>query len=407
MWGEFISSHAAHKLSALFVKKTNKPGKYSDGLGLYLIVEPTGSKRWEQRLTIKGKRCDLGLGSTKLVTLEEARLTAQSNKKTAKGGGDPRQLKKLQEGERLSFYDVTLSAHQVLAPTFKSEKYAEQWLATLDNHVFKVIGHKPISSITSADILSVLAPIWTEKTDTAKKLKQRLSYIMKWAKAQAYYTGDNPVELAEQALPRLKASESHFKALPYTEIHNIITALQSLEIQTSTKLSLQFLILTASRQKEVLNARWDEIDFNLNKWVVPANRMKAGKEHEVPLSKQALKILQDAKLNDGDSPLLFPSSATGKPLSDNTLRLVLQKRLQLDTTTHGLRSSFKDWASETTHYPNEVSEMALAHSIPNAVEAAYRRGNLFEKRRQLMNDWAAYLYGQQSEVIQLVRGSTA
>jgi integrase len=245
------------------------------------------------------------------------------------------------------------------------------------------------------------------KTDTAKKLKQRLSYIMKWAKAQAYYTGDNPVELAEQALPRLKASESHFKALPYTEIHNIIAALQSLEIQTSTKLSLQFLILTASRQKEVLNARWDEIDFNLNKWVVPANRMKAGKEHEVPLSKQALKILQDAKLNDGDSPLLFPSSTTGKPLSDNTLRLVLQKRLQLDTTTHGLRSSFKDWASETTHYPNEVSEMALAHSIPNAVEAAYRRGNLFEKRRQLMNDWAAYLYSQQSEVIQLVRGSTA
>ena len=142
-----MSSHAAHKLSALFVKKTNTPGKYSDGLGLYLIVEPTGSKRWEQRLTIRGKRCDLGLGSTKLVTLEETRLTAQSNKKTAKDGGNPRQLKKLQEGERLSFYEVTLSAHQVLAPTFKSEKYAEQWLATLDNHVFKVIGHKPISSI--------------------------------------------------------------------------------------------------------------------------------------------------------------------------------------------------------------------------------------------------------------------
>ena len=401
-----MSSHAAHKLSALFVKKTNKPGKHSDGLGLYLVVEPTGSKRWEQRLTIKGKRCDLGLGSTKLVTLEEARLTAQLNKKTAKDGGDPRQVKKLQDGERLSFYEVTLSAHQVLAPTFKSEKYAEQWLATLENHVFKVIGHKPISGITSADILSVLAPIWTEKTDTAKKLKQRLSYIMKWAKAQTYYTGDNPVELAEQALPRQKASESHFKALPYTEIHNIIKTLQNLEIQTSTKLSLQFLILTASRKKEVLNAKWDEIDFNLNKWIVPASRMKAGKEHEVPLSKQALKILEGAKLSDGNSPLLFPSSTTGKPLSDNTLRLVLQKRLQLDTTTHGLRSSFKDWASETTHFPNEVSEMALAHSIPNAVEAAYRRGNLFEKRRQLMNDWAAYLYGQQSEVIRLARGST-
>ena len=307
----------------------------------------------------------------------------------------------------MSFYDVTLSAHKVLAPTFKNEKYAEQWLATLENHVFKVIGHKPISNITSADILSVLAPIWTEKTDTAKKLKQRLSCIMKWAKAKAYYTGDNPVELAEQALPRPKGSDNHFAALPFSEVPSIITVLQNLEIQTSTKLSLQFLILTASRQKEVLNAKWDEIDFNLNKWIVPASRMKAGKEHEVPLSDQALKILQDAKLNDGNSPLLFPSSATGKPLSDNTLRLVLQKRLKLDTTTHGLRSSFKDWASETTNYPNEVSEMALAHTIPNAVEAAYRRGNLFEKRRQLMNDWADYLYGQQSEVIQLVRGSTA
>jgi len=349
----------------------------------------------------------LGLGSTKLVTLEEARLTAQSNKKTAKDGGDPRQLKKLQDGERLSFYEVTLSAYQVLAPTFKSEKYAEQWLVTLNNHVFKVIGHKPISSITSADILSVLAPIWTEKTDTAKKLKQHLSYIMKWAKAKVYYTGDNPVELAEQALPRLRNTGNHFSALPYTHIYKIITELQTLEIQTSTKLSLQFLILTASRQKEVLNARWDDIDFNLNKWIVPASRMKVGIEHEVLLSKQALKILQDAKLNDGNSPLLFPSSTTGKPLSDNTLRLVLQKRLQLNTTTHGLRSSFKDWASETTHYPNEVTEMALAHSIPNAVEAAYRRGNLFEKRRQLMNDWAAYLYGHQTEVIQLVRGSTA
>ena len=181
-----MTSHVAHKLSALFVRKTNKPGKYSDGLGLYLIVEPTGSKRWEQRPTISGKRCDLGLGSTKLVTLEEAKPTAQSNKKTAKGGGDLRQLKKLQDGERLSFYGVTLSAHQVLAPTFKSEKYAEQWPVTLENHIIKVIGHRPISGITSADILSVIAPIWTEKTDTAKNLKQRLSFILKWAKAQAY-----------------------------------------------------------------------------------------------------------------------------------------------------------------------------------------------------------------------------
>jgi len=152
---------------------------------------------------------------------------------------------------------------------------------------------------------------------------------MKWAKAKAYFTGNNPVKLVERALPRPKASESHFKALSYTEATSIIKVLQSLEFKTSTKLSLQFLILTASRQEEVLNAKWDEIDFSLNKWFVPARRMEAGKEHEVPLSEQPLKILQDANLNDGNSPLLFPSSSTGKPLSDNTLRLVLQKRLQL------------------------------------------------------------------------------
>ena len=387
-----MASHAAHKLSALFVKKTNKPGKYSDGLGLYLIVEPTGSKRWEQRLTIKGKRCDLGLGSTKLVTLEEARLTAQSNKKTAKDGGDPRQFKKLQEGERLSFYEVTLSAHQVLAPTLKTEKYAEQWLATLENHVFKVIGHKPISSITSADILSVLAPIWTEKTDTAKKLKQRLSYIMKWAKAQAYYTGDNPVELAEQALPRLKGSERHFKALLYIELPSIISVLQYLEIQTSTKLSLQFLILTASRQKEVLNAKWDEIDFNLNKWTVPANRMKAGKEHRVPLCERAVEILNSIKSTRDPQEFVFPGWKAGTGLSDGAMLVLLKKMDVGPYTPHGFRSTFRDWAAERAHqFSNETIELALAHTIKNRAERAYRRGDQLERRRDLMAAWNQYI----------------
>ena len=206
------------------------------------------------------------------------------------------------------------------------------------------------------------------------------------------------------ALPKISQIDSHHAALPFTELPALIEQLQSSTLMPSTRLALTYLILTASRQSEVLLASWDEVDIDKRQWIIPAARMKAGSEHIVPLNDRTMAVLNEAKELYPDSQLLFPNHNTGKPLSDNALRLALQKRFNLNTTTHGLRSSFKDWATETTNHANEVSEMALAHKISNAVEAAYRRGNLYEKRCQLMNDWADYLYKGENTVIQLVKG---
>ena len=208
-------------------------------------------------------------------------------------------------------------------------------------------------------------------------------------------------------MPKIKPSGEHFKSASFDELPSNIQRLQKSQISPPTKLALEFLILSACRTTEVLNAHWNEIDLDKELWIIPAERMKLNRAHEVPLTKRMVEILEEAKNIKLDNNLIFPSHLNGRPLSNNTLRLALQKRLMVPATVHGMRAAFKDWAAETTNFANEVSEMALGHAISNKVEAAYRRGNLFEKRRQLMNDWAAYLYGQQSEVIQLVRGSTA
>ena len=402
-----MGSHTVNKLLVLFIKKAASPGKYGDGNGLYLVVEPSGAKRWEQRLTIQGRRRDIGLGSVSIVSLEDARTAARDNKRIARLGGDPLAEKYKRQGEMILFKDVALSVHALHAPALKNKKYAEQWLASLENHVFPLLGDRAISSVTSADILTVLTPIWSAKHDTAKKIRQRLSIIMKWAKAQGYVSGDNPVELANPVLPKQQKTDNHFTALPYYNLPNLITLLQSSKVLPSTKLALEFLLLTACRQSEVLAAEWCEIDFENKRWIIPATRMKAGRTHEIPLSSHALRILSSAKEQELESHLLFPNPDTGRPLSDNTLRHALQKRLKLNTTVHGLRSSFKDWASETTNHSNEVTEMALAHSISNAAEAAYRRGTLFEKRRHLMNDWADFLYSSQTKVLKLVQGDNS
>ena len=198
-----MGSHKLHKLTSLFVKKTIAPGKYGDGHGLYLIVDASGAKRWEQRLVIQGRRRDIGLGSVALVSLEEAREQALKNKRLARSGGDPIAEKRVSIGGSMSFKEVALAVHELNAPTYRNKKYAAQWLSSIENHVLPVLGGKSIGSISSSDILSVLAPIWSDKHDTAKKIRQRLSQIMKWAKAQGYYTGDNPVELAQMALPKI------------------------------------------------------------------------------------------------------------------------------------------------------------------------------------------------------------
>ena len=394
----YMASNGSNRLTALKVKKANAKGRYPDGNCLYLVVGDSGAKHWLLRIVVRGKRRDMGLGSASLVDLEEARDLARRYRKIAREGGDPAQERR---GLFVSVKDAALKVHALNAPSWSNEKHSDQWISSLERHVFPMIGDTAISEVTSSDILRVLSPIWVEKSDTAKKIRQRLRMVIKWAKAQGYYEGEDPVELAEQALPRIKPSGEHFKSASYEELPQIVNQLQSSQVSLPTRLALEFLILSACRTTEVLEAHWSEIKLDKRLWVIPAERMKASKPHEVPLTDRMMDLLEVAGSLKLDNGLIFPSQINGKALSNNTLRLALQKRLKVDATVHGMRSAFKDWAAETTGYANEVSEMALGHAISSKVEAAYRRGNLLTKRKQMMADWADYVAGKQNKVISL------
>ena len=378
-------------------------GWHADGNGLYLVVESSGAKRWMQRLVVQGRRRDIGLGSVNIVNLDDARETALRFRRIARSGGDPIAERRKAIGSTLTFKEATLKVHSLNLPTWKNEKHATQWLSSLDNHVFPFIGHLAIGSITSADIMTVLSKIWVEKPDTAKKIRQRLQLVMKWARAQGHFTGEDPIQIAEAALPKIKQLNNHLKSVPFDNIPSIFDQIEQSSLFLSTKLSLQFLILTACRTSEVRESTWDEIDFENKLWRIPAKRMKMNSPHNIPLSDGAMAVLKKAQDLRNDNPLIFPSPLSNRPLSSNALLHALQKRLKIDATIHGMRSAFKDWVAETTNYPNEVSEMALAHSISNQTEAAYRRGELLGKRRSMMQDWSDFVQGTEEKVLTLVR----
>ena len=403
LWDKMIKRHPFNKLTAMTVKKLSKPGKYADGNNLYLQIDISGARRWILRLTVGHRRRDMGLGSTMIVSLEEARQLARLYRGIAKSGGDPFLERQKERGFKVTFAYCAQKVHELNKPTWKNEKFALQWYSSLENHVLPKIGKLPISQITSSDILNVLSPIWNTRTDTARKLKQRIRLIIKWARAKGFFQGDDPVELAEQALPRKKRSDNHHKSLSYKDVPDLIVKIKESKISLPTQLAIQFTILSACRTSEVLRASWDEIDMQNLIWTIPAKRMKTGKIHEVPISSGMKDVLKDAKDKIGSPYFIFSSDQSGKELSNNTLRLAVQKRLGVDTTIHGMRSSFKDWASETTNFANEVSEMALAHVIPNKTEAAYRRGNLMDKRRHLMQMWSDFINNNQSKVIHAFR----
>ena len=405
MWGKMMARHPSNKLTALAVKKQTTPGRYSDGNGLYLVVDPSGAKRWLQRLSIQGKRCDLGLGSTRLVSLDDAREQALINRRVARAGGDPIAERNHEMGLSMPFKDATLEVYKANQPLWENEKHAKQWLATMENHVFPKIGTKPVGSIQSTDILAVLEPIWTSKPDTAKKIRQRLNMVINWARGKRLYTGDDPIKMAELSLPRTKQSKNHFKSLNYDEMPSLFEEIDASSATTQAKLALQFTILTCCRTTEVLHSTWNEIDLVKAIWVIPAERMKAGETHSVPLSSAALKVLKKAHALRSASELIFPSPIDDKPMSDGTMRKLLQKTLRVDATVHGFRSTFKDWAAETTNHPNEVSEMALAHTIGSKTEAAYRRGDLLQKRKELMQEWSDFLCSKNGKVIRLEKGA--
>ena len=378
----------AGRLNARFAATVTKPGRHGDGNGLYLVVKPSGSKSWVIRTVVRGRRCDIGLGGYPLVSLAEARAAAFDNRKLARAGGDPLALKR--RPDIPIFEDAARTVIEIHKPTWRDGgKSAGQWEASLRQYAFPRLGAKRVDTITTADVMAVLLPIWTAKAETARRVRQRIGTIMKWAVAQGY-RDDNPAgDAIGAALPKANGARRHFRAVHHSEVGDVIRAVRESQASLASRLAFEFLVLTAARSGEVRGAAWSEIDMDAATWTIPGERMKGGREHRVPLSDRALAVLQEARDLDDGSGLVFPAPAGRKPMSDSTLSKLLRER-GVDAVPHGFRSTFRDWCSEAAQAPREVAEACLAHVV-RGVEGAYARSDLLDRRRRLMDRWAAYL----------------
>jgi len=396
---EVILARQEKRLSALAVTKVVKPGMYADGLGLYLRVGPTGAKSWVFRYRVGNGRRDMGLGPLHTVTLADARVKAAECRRQRLDNSDPLQVRdaallaaKLEDAKAMTFQNCAeayISAH---ASGWRNAKHADQWRNTLASYAYPVFVDFPVQAIDTALIMKVLEPIWATKTETASRLRGRIECVLDWATVREFRRGENPARWRghlENLLPKRQKVQKveHHSALPYSEIGDFMTTLRTQEGAAAR--AFEFLILTATRTSETIGATWGEVDFDAKVWTIPASRIKAGKEHRVPLSPAALSILERMK-NSGSGNHIFPGGQANTGLSNMAMLKLLERIGRSDLTVHGFRSTFRDWVSERTSFPREVAEMALAHAISDKVEAAYRRGDLFEKRRKLMEAWYAY-----------------
>ncbi len=387
------------RLTVAKARSLSKPGLHGDGGTLYLAVAPGGSKSWIQRLTIDGKRRDIGLGGFPLVSLAEARHKAFENRRLAWAGGDPRAAKR--RARVPTFREAAERTFDANRPRWRNAKVEKNWLQQLERHAFPGLGNMGVDRIGREDVLRVLTPIWTVKPETARKLRQRIRTILRWAEAHGHVAYNVAGEGIDGALPAMPAVREHYRALPYREVAAALETAAASRSSLAAKLCLRFLVLTAARSGEARGATWDEFDLDASEWRIPANRMKAGVEHRVPLSEVALGTLEQARPLRDASGLIFPSpTKPGRTLSDMTLTKVLRATgLAERTTVHGFRSSFRDWCAETGK-PRELAEAALAHTV-GGVEGAYFRSDLLERRRLLMVDWARYISGDDATVVQL------
>jgi integrase len=365
----------------------NAPGRHSDGNGLYLIVDDSGAKRWVLRTMVNGHRRDMGLGSVELVSLNDARESAAKYRNIARNGGDPIAERRKTKVIIPTFAEAASSVHS--GGTWKNAKHRNQWITTLKTYVFPRLGDSRVDHIDTPDVLSVLKPIWLSKPETARRIKQRIKTVMDYVKAAGLRSGDNPVEGVSRGLPKQPALKEHHRALPHQELPEFISKLRLSRQNEITKLAFEFLIHAAARTNEVLGARWSEVTLENAMWTVPAERMKSRREHRVPLSTRAVQILRLARTLSAGSDLVFPGQSYSKPLSNMIFTMAL-RRMSIDATAHGFRSTFRDWAAEETNFSAEVCEMALAHTIKDKTEAAYLRTDLFSKRRELMEKWSHY-----------------
>ena len=396
----------AEKITALFVRQVKRPGRYCDGGNLYLQVRRSTSmtlpdsvnKSWAFRYVRHDKQTWMGLGPYPDVSLAEARELATEARKQLLKGVDPLTDKRARQrevraarSEMLSFAECAEKYIDAQAPGWSNPKHIDQWRNTLKNVAGPVFGHLPVDEIDTALVMRCIEPLWTTKTETASRLRGRIESVLDWATVRGYRGGDNPARWRghlDKLLPRpsLVARVKHHPALPYTEVGAFMQQLR--EDPGVASRALEFTILTAARTNEVIQASWSEFDIDLRTWVVPAERMKSKREHRVPLSDVAVAALKAVK--GRSKRYVFPGHKRGSHLSNAAMMQVLKRLEQTGITVHGFRSTFRDWCAESTNYPADVAEMALAHTLRDKTEAAYRRGDLFEKRTRLMADWARY-----------------
>jgi integrase len=421
------------KLSALQVAREKRPGMHGDGGGLYLHVGKTGTKSWLFRFWVperdpltgelvvdattgkrRGRVREMGLGSCITVSLQEARERALECRKLRAKDIDPIEAREaakreaaLERAKSLKFKDAAaayMAAHRI---AWKNDKHAAQWPATLTKYAYPIIGDLPLQLIDTTLLMQVIEPIWSEKPETANRLRGRIETVLDWATVRGYRQGHNPARWRghlDKLLPaRSKVRKTrHHSALPYAELPAFLAKLRAQDGVAAQ--ALEFTILTAARTSEIIGAKHSEIDTKDKVWMVPADRMKARRDHRVPLTDRALEILESIDREGEDkNAFLFPGRSPGAPLSNMAMLKLLQRMGRGDLTVHGFRSTFRDWAAEKTSFANEVIEMALAHSIGDKVEAAYRRGDLFEKRKKLMDAWAEYCgrHGRTGKVVPL------
>ena len=365
------------------------------GRGLYLVVRPSGSKSWVQRIMIDGRRTDVGLGGYPAVSLAKAREKSLEIRAAVAEGRDPRAERR--RPALPSFREAAEMYIQANTPTWRHVKTAGDTRARLEKYAYPVFGDTRIDRITRHDVLAVLEPVWTAKPAASRKLRQRVRAIFAYALAHEWVEANPAGDVIDPALPKTPAVKSHFRALPYRDVAAALLTVEESTATLAARLCVRFVVLTAARSGEARGARWDEIDLDGRTWTIPASRMKAGREHRVPLSDAALGVLDRARgLPDkGSTGLVFPGRKRGGELSDMTLTKVLRDNGLADRATmHGFRTSFKTWCMETTDIPWAVGEAALAHTLGNSTEQAYARSDLFERRRELMEEWGRYATGE-------------
>jgi len=396
-------SHLSGKLTKKLVQNLGA-GRHGDGNGLYLVVDPSGARRWIVRVVVKGQRnkkgaplrTDFGLGNGDLVTLHQARERALEYRRMAKQGLNPRFHGKQ---EVPTFEEIAQQVHIERLPTWKNAKHGQQWINTLRDYAFPKIGRMPVDSVGQPEVLMCLSPIWTDKHETARRLSQRIKTVLDVAKSKGFRVGENPITEIKDAkvLPKVTAKPKHHKAMKWQEVPNLYLELQTRNAMAAK--ALMFTCLTGSRTSEVLEMEWSEVNLEDHIWPCPAERMKAGVTHRVPLTAEMIEIIEP--LQAMASKFVFEGQKRHKPLSNMAMLMLLRRMKVEGVTVHGFRSTFRDWASEVASAAREVAEMSLAHKVGSDVERAYARSDLLERRRVLMERWSQFVAGASGNVVRI------